>query len=129
MAGYPKDKHKTDPDSPSKIPPGVDDGMTLRDLLLDNAFNKLIGKAKNLTVGQTWRLNGWSIPSSGDPAPNDDPVLKNLSMDEVKSIADAFEVHLMNHGNTKGWKYTNPTYACGACCGSCAVGMDDQYQD
>lgn len=126
--GYPSDKHKNDPDTPRKIPPGIDTDMSLRDLLQDNAFNKLIGRAKNLTVGDTWRMNGWSIPNLGQPTPNDDEVLNKLSMEEMKSVADALEVHLINQGNTQGWKYTNPTYACGGCTGCCAVGMDDQYQ-
>ena len=110
------------------IPLGLDTDKTLRELFKDNAFNKLVGRAKTLTVGDTWRLNGWSIPSDGEPAPNDDQVLQKLSMEEMKSVADALEVHIVNHGNTKGWKYTNPTYACGGCTGSCAVGVNDDYQ-
>lgn len=126
---YPTGKHKNDPDvGPLGCPPGIDTDMTLRDLLENNAFNKLTNKAKTLTIGQTWRLNGWSIPDSGMPSPNDDPVLSKLEMKDVKSIADALEVHLQNCGNNQGWKYTNPTYACGACCGCCAVGLDDDYQ-
>ena len=107
------------------VPLGIDTDKTLRALLKDNAFSKLVGRAKTLTVGDTWRLAGWSIPGNGGPAPNDDQVLKKLSMEEMKSVADALEVHIVNYGNTQGWKYTNPTYACGGCTGCCAVGMDD----
>lgn len=102
------------------IPTGMDDSKTLRQLLDDNAFNLLIGKARTLTVGDTWRLNGWALPEDTS-TPNEDSVLKKLNLEEMKSVANALEQHLVNNGNDRGWKYVNPTYACGGCCGCCAV--------
>ena len=129
--GVPKNKHKPKNDNennPRAMAPGIDTDLRLERLLDDNAYAKLVGRAKNLTIGDTWKLNGWSIPSSGDPTPNDDEVLNKLTMEEMKSVADAFEVHIVNHGNTQGWKYTNPTYACGGCTACCAVSVDDPLQ-
>jgi len=91
----------------------IETDKTLRELFKDNAYNLLKGRARDLTLGDTWRFIGWSLP--GDPPPNEDPVLGQLSMEEIKSIANALEVHVQNEGDKKGWKYTNRTYACGAC--------------
>ena len=101
------------------VPDGCDSDKTLRQLLADNAYNILVGNARNLTLGDTWRMAGWALP--GQPPIADDPVLGQLSPVEMRSIAQAIEVHLRNKGNGKGWKYISPTYACGPCCASAVV--------
>lgn len=103
------------------MPKGCDSDLALSAVLHPDAVKKLTRDAKKLTLGDTWRMSGWGRP--GDTAPNDDAVLKNLSMKDMKSIAEALEVHLKKNGNTQRWKYVNPTYACGACCACCAVAV------
>jgi hypothetical protein len=103
------------------VPKGCDSDLTLRQVLHADAFKVLRGGAKSLTLGDTWRMNGWA--RRGDKPVNEDPVLSKLDMDEILSISEALEVHLRKHGNSKGWRYVNPTYACGACCACCAVAV------
>ena len=92
------------------------------------AINALVGRAKNLTLGQTWRLNGWA--QDGDLPINDDPVLRDLSLAEMKSVADALQIHTAELGIMGGtWKYVNKTYACGACCACCAVSVQSHYRE
>lgn len=92
------------------------------------AINALVGKARNLTLGQTWRLNGWA--QDGDIPINDDPVLQKLTLEEMKSVADALQLHTAELGIDNGtWKYINKTYACGGCCVCCAVSVEFRYRD
>jgi hypothetical protein len=101
------------------VPPaGLNDDALLADVMSAKAVSKLTPRAKTLTIGDTWRLQGWGL--DGDPAPNEEAVLKQLDLEDMKSVSRALEQHLIDRGNTKGWRYKNPTYACGGCT-TCAV--------
>jgi hypothetical protein len=104
-------KNDTDPDMPNT-----------------DAINALVGRAKNLTLGQTWRLNGWA--QDGDLPIADDPVLRDLSLAEMRSVSEALQIHTAELGIMNGtWKYVNKTYACGACCACCAVSLQSHYRE
>lgn len=85
-----------------------------------NAEGKLRGKAKELikdknvmTFGDIWRFSGFE--KVGLPNPAEDPVLKDVTMDDLRSIADAFVQKLKDDGYD-GWSYKS-TYSCCCCTG------------
>lgn len=102
-------------------PDGINDGKTLKSMFDAQCEAKLRGKAKTraLTLADVWRLGGWK---RGDDTvdPGEHPNIKDLDMDEIRSIAEAFECHLGKKGNTNNWKYVGTTYSCCCCC-ACAV--------
>lgn len=89
----------------------------LRELFDEDCKKLLRGDAKKkvddgtLTLSHLWRLSGWT--EAGKVNPNSDPDLKDLEMDEIKSIADAFAKRLAD-AKFPGFTYTG-TYAC-CCC-------------
>lgn len=98
---------------------GSNANTTLRDLFADNAYNLLQGKARNLTVGDTWRLGGFKPPNL--PPVQDDAVLSQLTTSEMTSLSRAIEVHMRNNGNNEGWQYVGYScFACHVCCMCCA---------
>lgn len=97
----------------------------VKSLLKKNAEDKLRGKAKKLivddnvlTLGDLWRLAGFSKP--GLPDVNNDPVLKDISMDDYLSIAEACAQEVKDDGKGE-WFYKGGAYSC--CCSTacCAV--------
>ena len=94
-------------------------------LLNDNGEAKLRGKAKKLivqdntlTLGDLWRLAGFSL--QGLPDANVDPVLKEITMDEYRSIAEACAQTKTDEGDGN-WSYKGNAYSCCCCTACCAV--------
>lgn len=95
----------------------VNPNTTLKDLFKDNAYGLLMGKARELTVGDTWRLGGYK-PANLPPAV-EDPKL-DLNTAEMNSLARAIEVHIRNNGVNEGWQYVGYScVACHVCCVCC----------
>lgn len=115
---------------PNDVPKkGLNTNLTLAQLFGEgsSAFGQLTQAARQLTLGQTWRLNGWARP--GDKDVNLDPVLNQLTIEDMKSIANALQDHTRDNGVPgDNWKYVNKTYACGACCACCAVGVQAHHR-
>ena len=102
-------------------PDGCNSNKRLMELFAGSARNLLVGKAKDLTLGDCWRLAGWLAP--GMVRREDDPVLSRLTREEMDSVAEALKVHIRNKGNDDGWEYVgysgySSCAACGPCCGS-----------
>lgn len=92
----------------------------VKDKLSPTSEAKLRGKAKELitdknvmAIGDLWRFSGFE--KAGLPIPADDPVLNSVTMDDLRSIADAFVEKLKEDGHS-GWSYTS-SYSCCCCTG------------
>jgi hypothetical protein len=98
----------------------------LKAIFNDEELNTLRGNAKRLivekdvlTIGDLWRFSGWK--RGDEPDPVNDPVLKDVSMDDLKSIADACAKRAIRLGNSPpAWRYVG-NYSCCACTACCAV--------
>ncbi len=106
---------------------------TVKKLFDDSSgYSELTDRAKTLTLGDLMRLSYYSRP--GDLPPNVDPTLRKIDLEDMKSVTRALEVHMKEHGNEEGWKYTGTVFSCGACipC-SCAAtlppGLDHQQNN
>lgn len=97
---------------PPDVPKGLQSEVALSDVLDAKAYAQLLGRAKDLKLKHLWKLDGWTHPL--EPSAKDDPLLKDLSVEEMNSITKALERHVEDHGDRKGWKKASPIYS-GAC--------------
>lgn len=92
---------------------------TVQKLFSESAFAELTDRAKQLTLSDLMRLNYFSRP--GLPPANSDTQLRAITLDDMKSLARAFEVTLKEKGIDEGWKYTGEVFACTSCMCTCAA--------
>lgn len=102
-------------------PWGMRDDISLEQFFQGNvdAVSMLSERVRemSLTLGDTWRLNGWSIEGENDWQAREK--FKELMVEDMQSIAKALELHVLQRSG-KRWVHKNMTYACGSCC-TCAV--------
>ncbi|MGD9852106.1 MAG: hypothetical protein AB7T38_12630 [Nitrospirales bacterium] len=92
---------------------------TVKKLFPETAYAELTDRAKALTLSDLMRLNYYNRP--GLPPANSDPQLKKITLEDMKSVARAFEVTLKEKGIDEGWKYTGEVFACVFCMCTCAA--------
>ena len=101
------------------------------DLFPASAYAELTDNAKALTLGDLMRLSYFNRP--GLPPANTDSKLKNISLEDMKSVAKAMEITIKEKGIADGWKYTGEVFACGMCMCTCAAtlppGMDQKKRN